>query len=209
MLEAALSRRTRLRGLDVVSLGVAPTPAVAWAAAHLGVSGAMISASHNPFADNGIKLFGPGGRKLDDEAQRRMEAELAQLGATPGAGERPVGAGVGRLSASAELLEHYGRAVLASVSGRRPRGLRVVVDCANGAASAVAPAVLRELGVELCVLADQPDGGNINRDCGSTHLDGIREAVRSTGADLGLAFDGDADRVLAVDHRGEVRTATS
>jgi phosphoglucosamine mutase len=108
------------------------------------------------------------------------------------------------LSTEGELLERYRQAVLGSLGGRRPRGLRVVVDCANGAASVVAPTAMAELGVDVQVLADRPDGTNINLECGSTHLDGVRDAVLRHQADLGLAFDGDADRVLAVDHRGEV-----
>jgi phosphoglucosamine mutase len=204
LLEAALSAGLASEGCEVTSLGVCPTPAVAWAAAHLGVGGAVISASHNPSPDNGIKLFAAGGLKLDDHAQGELETELEAVRRGAADADRPVDGAVGHLGTSAELLEGYRRAVLASAGGRRLDGLRVVVDCANGAASGLAPATLAELGAELVVLADQPDGANINRGCGSTHLDGIRQAVRRHGADLGVAFDGDADRVLAVDHDGEV-----
>jgi phosphoglucosamine mutase len=203
LLEAALSAGLASEGVDVVTLGVCPTPAVAWVAAREGVAGAMISASHNPFADNGIKLFTAGGLKLGDKEQAVVEAEVRAV--VGGSGDsRPVGAAVGRLRSATDTLEGYQAAVVTSIGGRRLDGQRIVIDCANGAASSVAPAVLRQLGADLVVLFDQPDGTNINSGCGSTHMDVLRAAVVEQGAVLGLAFDGDADRVLAVDHHGAV-----
>ena len=180
----------------------------------------MVSASHNPFADNGIKLFSAGGRKLPDDVERRLEAELQRLLGAVVSGRRrrparPAGPHrrrVGRIVPAAGddgPHEGYAAAVAASIDGRRLDGLTAVVDCANGSASVVAPAVLRDLGVEVHVLHDRPDGTNINDGCGSTHTDGLARAVVEHGADLGVAFDGDADRVLMVDAAGELSTATS
>jgi phosphoglucosamine mutase len=175
----------------------------------------MVSASHNPFADNGIKLFSAGGRKLPDDVERRLEAELQRLlgavvsgdAAAPPPGRVPTGAEVGRIvPAAGDDGPHkgYAAAVAASIDGRRLDGLTAVVDCANGSASVVAPTVLRDLGVDVRVLHDRPDGTNINDGCGSTHTDGLARAVVERGADLGVAFDGDADRVLMVDAAGEL-----
>ncbi|MFN0092645.1 MAG: phosphoglucosamine mutase [Acidimicrobiales bacterium] len=205
MLEAALCAGLAAEGVEAVRLGVCPTPTVAWAAAaEPGVAGAVISASHNPFSDNGIKLFALGGLKLGDAGQHAIEAVLAEpaLGsaAAPGNGE----AVVGRIVEDRTALAGYGAALIASLEGRRLDGVRAVIDCANGAAFELAPRLLAELGVELQVIADRPDGRNINDGCGSTALGGLAEAVRSSGAALGLAFDGDADRVLAVDAAGEL-----
>jgi phosphoglucosamine mutase len=169
----------------------------------------MVSASHNPFPDNGIKLFAAGGRKLTDDVEARLEAELARLTASARnekAGGRPVptGAGVGRLVAATGAHDGYAAAVAASIGGRRLDGLTAVVDCANGSACVVAPRVLRDLGVGVHVLHDRPDGANINDGCGSTHPDDLARTVVERGADLGVAFDGDADRVLLVDAAGEL-----
>jgi phosphoglucosamine mutase len=202
LLEAALCAGLASEGVVVVALGVGPTPAVAWVGARQGWAGAMISASHNPFADNGIKLFAPGGVKLADEQQAAVEAEVHVVVQGGADALRPVGGGVGSLRRAADPLAGYRDAVGESIDGRRLDGLRVVIDSANGAASDVAPRVLRELGADLLVLADQPDGTNINEGCGSTHLGGLQDAVVKARADCGLAFDGDADRVLAVDHSG-------
>lgn len=209
LLEAALCAGLASEGTDVELLGVCPTPVVAWAAAHEGWAGAMISASHNPFPDNGIKLFAPGGLKLSDDAQAAVEAEVAVVygGGSPDdrsarAGSRPSGAAVGRVAGAPDLLAGYARALRDALEGRRLDGLSVVIDCANGAASASAPVALAELGADVTVLHDRPDGTNINERCGSTDLGDLAAAVTGSGADLGLAFDGDADRVLAVDHRG-------
>jgi phosphoglucosamine mutase len=214
LLEAALAAGLAGEGADVTVLGVVPTPEVAWWSVAENAPAAMVSASHNPFADNGIKLFTAGGRKLPDDVERRLEAELQRLlGAVVSgdAGPRrlsvPTGADVGRIvPAAGDDGPHrgYAAAVAASIDGRRLDGLTAVVDCANGSASVVAPAVLRDLGVDVHVLHDQPDGTNINDRCGSTCMDGLARAVVERGADLGVAFDGDADRVLMVDAAGEL-----
>jgi phosphoglucosamine mutase len=209
MLEAALCAGLASEGMAVDVLGVCPTPTVAWLAARDGVAGAMISASHNAFPDNGIKLFAPGGLKLADEAQAGIEAELEAVWAVEhGSGRqrapRPSGADVGVIAPARHLVEDYEQALFGSLDGRRLDGLRVVVDCANGAAHEIGPEVLRRLGAEVAVLAASPDGTNINDGCGSTDLHALQRAVLTTGADLGLGFDGDADRVLAVDALGEV-----
>jgi phosphoglucosamine mutase len=225
MLEAAFAAGVTSEGAGVVSLGVAPTPEVAWWSVAEDAPAAMVSASHNPFADNGIKLFAAGGRKLSDEAEERLEAELdglvgdrpsgpadvagAETGSDSGAAAaaggrgRPVGDAVGTVS-NATVHDRYGEAVAASIEGRRLEGLRAVVDCANGAASVVAPEVLRGLGAEVEVLHCAPDGTNINDRCGSTHPGDLQAVVTATGADVGVAFDGDADRVLLVDGDGQL-----
>ncbi|MEU0495366.1 phosphoglucosamine mutase [Mycobacterium sp. NPDC006124] len=199
MLEAAVVAGITSEGVDVLRVGVLPTPAVA----HLtGVYeaefGVMISASHNPMPDNGIKIFGPGGHKLDDDAEDRIE-EL--LGAGPGA--RPVGAAIGRVLDAGDALDRYLRHV--ATAARTPlHGITVVVDCAHGAASAAAPLAYRAAGATVIAINAEPNGLNINDDCGSTHMDVLQRAVLAHGADLGLAHDGDADRCLAVDAAGEV-----
>ena len=206
LLEAALCAGLAAEGVDVAVLGVAPTPEVAWWSATEGAPAAMVSASHNPFPDNGIKLFSAGGRKLADDVEAEVEAELRRLlaeGAFAGTPAVPTGAGVGRITA-AEAAGHagYGAAVAASLDGRRLDGLSAVVDCAHGAATAVAPEVLAGLGVDVEVIHAEPDGTNINDGCGSTHPDELARTVVARGADLGIAFDGDADRVVLVDGAG-------
>jgi phosphoglucosamine mutase len=195
-LELALLEGLAARGVTGVRLGVVPTPAVAWLAAADGVPGAMISASHNPWFDNGVKLFAPGGLKLSDAMQDRVQAALD-------AGTDVVRQAVAPAAGEAEVTR-YLDAVIASLEGRDLAGMRVVVDCANGSASGVAAPVLRALGAEVTVLADQPDGKNINDQCGSTHPRALQQEVRRLGATVGLAFDGDADRVVAVDADGEL-----
>jgi phosphoglucosamine mutase len=221
MLEAALAAGLASEGADVTILGVVPTPEVAWWSVTEDAPAAMVSASHNPFADNGIKLFGAGGRKLSDEIEERLEHELQRLagrsaaaasGMTAAApdpasgagadGSPPTGAAVGRLLTPAHAHEGYAAAVAGSLAGRRLDGLTAVVDCAHGSASVIAPRVLRDLGVELTVINAEPDGVNINDRCGSTHPDDLSRTVVARGADLGIAFDGDADRVLLVDAAG-------
>ena len=209
LLEAALAAGVCAEGADAVLAGVVPTPAVAFAAERDGVVGVVISASHNAFADNGIKLFAPGGLKLTDDQQHAVEAVIAAaLDAVATAGTPyegvPVGADVGSLLADVTLAEEYAASIEGVTEGRRLDGLRVVVDCANGAASAVAPDVLADLGAEVTVLFAEPDGTNINDGCGSTHPEVLQAAVLEAGAHLGLAFDGDADRLLAVDERGRL-----
>lgn len=192
----AVCRGASRSGVTPWLLGDAPTPAVARAAATEGVAGAMVSASHNPFHDNGIKFFAPGGRKLTDDQQHAIEQRLGASAATVGQpGADPI--------ARPDLVEAYADWVAGTIQGRTLSGLRVVVDCANGAASAVAPGVLAGLGADVTAINDQPNGRNINADCGSTHLAGLSAHVTEVGADLGLAFDGDADRILAVDRDGQ------
>ena len=220
MLEAALAAGLAAEGADVTLLGVVPTPEVAWWSATEHAPAAMVSASHNPFADNGIKLFSAGGRKLSDAVEQQLELELQHiLGAvvssgTPAAdgggaagddGRRVLtGAELGDIRAAMGAHDGYAAAVVASIEGRRLDGLTAVVDCANGSNSVVAPRVLRDLGVDLEVLHAAPDGTNINAGCGSTHPGDLSRAVVARGADLGVAFDGDADRVLLVDAAGEL-----
>ncbi len=201
MLEAALAAGLASQGVDVLLVGELPTPAVAHLTAqHEAELGAVISASHNAMPDNGIKFFAAGGHKLADEVEDRVEAAL-----TEGAITGPTGSAIGRISRATQedALDGYVRHLLDATPGRLD-GLVVVVDCANGAASAAAPRAYREAGATVIEIHASPDGYNINDNCGSTHLDDVRAAVRAHGADLGLAHDGDADRCLAIDASGEV-----
>lgn len=199
MLEAAVIAGLASEGVDALRVGVLPTPAVAYLTnAYDADFGVMISASHNPMPDNGIKIFGPGGHKLDDAAEDRI-AELV----SSGPGERPVGAGIGRVLDAEDALDRYLRHVSKAVSAPLD-GITVVVDCAHGAAFTAAPRAYRAAGATVIALNAEPNGLNINADCGSTHMDALREAVRVHGADLGLAHDGDADRCLAVDADGQI-----
>lgn len=199
MLEAALVAGICSTGVNVRRLGVLPTPGVAWLTRKFGaVAGVMISASHNPAPDNGIKFFGPDGFKLPDAAEDAIEALIAD----PSAVSRPVGDAIGRVEDSLDWADHYIEHVSSRVTGGF-EGLKAVVDCGHGAAYEIAPFVLRGLGAEVIALNVEPDGDNINRHCGSTHLGPLAEAVVAAKADLGIAFDGDADRCLAVDHQGK------
>jgi phosphoglucosamine mutase len=199
LLQSALSAGLASEGVDVIDLGVLPTPGVAAVAARRGLPAAVISASHNPYADNGIKLFAPGGRKLGAADEQRIEAGIA------GDGERRSGAALGRLEADPDARSWYCAQVLAALEGRRLDGTRVVVDCANGAGVATAMDILTAAGAEVVeVLCASPDGTNINAGCGSTDPSGLAEAVVRWRADAGLALDGDADRVIAVDGTGAV-----
>jgi phosphoglucosamine mutase len=213
LLQAALAAGLASEGVRVADVGVIPTPGVAWLSATRQVPAAMISASHNPFPDNGVKLFAAGGTKLSDPVERALEAELARLAGEPPASrgtasllspdvKTPVGASVGRIDPDPAGVDQYRDHLIAALEGRRLDGLRCVLDCASGASSGVAPGVLSRLGADVSVIADSPDGTNINDGCGSTHPEALQRAVVATGADVGLAFDGDADRVLAVDHTG-------
>ncbi len=192
MLQAAVAAGLASAGVDVLLLGVLPTPAVAFLTADLGADlGVVISASHNAMPDNGIKIFGAGGRKLSDAAEDAIEA---------GMGDRrdlPIGEGVGRIRPVPEGTRRYTDHLLLATPDPLA-GLRVVVDCANGASSEVAPEAYRRAGAEVIVIGGDPDGLNINDGVGSTHIDGLRDAVCEHGADLGIAHDGDADRCLAV-----------
>ncbi|MDL4776259.1 MULTISPECIES: phosphoglucosamine mutase [Thermomonosporaceae] len=197
-LEAAVVAGLASAGVDVLRLGVLPTPAVAYLTHTLDADlGVMLSASHNPAPDNGIKFFDRSGYKLADGIEDRIEASLGQEW------EPPTGAGVGRVREAHGAVEQYVAHLLSTLPVSLD-GLRVVVDCANGASSDVAPEALRRAGAEVITIGAAPDGLNINAGCGSTHLDALREAVREHGADAGIANDGDADRCLAVTASGEV-----
>lgn len=195
-LEAAVVAGLASAGVDVVRLGVVPTPAVAFLTGAYGADvGVVLSASHNAMADNGVKFFARGGLKLPDAVEDAVEARLGETW------ERPTGAAVGRVSDAPQAWESYVQHVV-DTAPHRLDGLRVVLDAANGAASRSGPAALRALGAEVVELHTQPDGLNINDGCGSTHPESVQAAVREQGADAGVAFDGDADRCLAVDAAG-------
>lgn len=185
-------------GVDVEDVGVLPTPAVAHlVGAREADLGVMLSASHNPMQDNGIKFFAVGGHKLADELEDRIENQLRAEW------ERPTGQDVGRVRQATQAGQEYVTHLIGTLTHRLD-GLRVVVDCANGAASVVGPWALREAGATVHVLHAEPDGVNINAACGSTHPQDLQEAVVRLGFDAGVAYDGDADRCLAVDERGEL-----
>lgn len=197
MLQAAVCAGLTSAGADVLQVGVLPTPAVAHLVGELNADvGVMISASHNPMPDNGIKLFGAGGHKLPDSIEDEIENGVTA------AATRPTGAGIGRVYDIGDALDRYVTHLL-KATPHRLDGLRVVVDCANGAAWAAAPRAYREAGAEVIAIHALPDGENINDGCGSTHLDAVRDVVLAERADLGIAHDGDADRCLAVDASGE------
>ncbi len=197
-LSAAVAAGLASAGVDVDDVGILPTPAVAFLTGESGVDlGVVLSASHNPMPDNGIKFLARGGHKLDDELEDAIEA---QLGA---AWDRPVGGEVGRVRQDHGTAGEQYVAHLVSTVGSLDR-LRIAVDCANGAASTVGPDALRAAGADVVVINASPDGRNINESCGSTHPEQLQAAVVAAGADLGVAFDGDADRCLAVDHLGRL-----
>jgi phosphoglucosamine mutase len=199
MLEAAVIAGLTSQGVDALRVGVLPTPAVAYLTrAYDADFGVMISASHNPMPDNGIKIFGPGGHKLADDTEDQIEDLVAA-----GPGLRPVGAGIGRVIDAEDAAERYLRH-LSKASTLRLDGLTVVVDCAHGAASSVAPRAYRAAGARVIPINADPNGLNINDNCGSTHVDSLRAAVIAHRADLGLAHDGDADRCLAIDANGNL-----
>ena len=201
MLEAALCAGICSAGGHARQLGVVPTPGVAYLTRTSdAVAGVVISASHNPFLDNGIKFFGTKGYKLpdsvEDEIEKLIESESTALA-------RPTGEGVGVVVACHEKVSAYAD-YLCGLVKEDLSGLKIVIDCANGAAYEVAPEVFHKLGIDTVVLHNKPDGVNINHHCGSTHTESLQTAVKEHGADLGLAFDGDADRCLAVDENGEM-----
>lgn len=203
MLENAVVAGLTAAGADVIRVGVLPTPAVAFLTGTLNANfGVMLSASHNPMPDNGIKLFAAGGHKLPDSVEDAIEKQMLA-----GPAQRPTGSHIGRVSdhhiGGGEYVEH----LLTSLGGADARpleGLKIVVDCANGAASSVAADAYRRAGAEVVTIHATPDGLNINADCGSTHLGDLIRAVREVSADAGIAHDGDADRCLAVDAQGNV-----
>jgi phosphoglucosamine mutase len=197
-LEAAVVAGLASAGVDVVRLGVLPTPAVAYLTGSTGSDlGVMLSASHNPMPDNGIKFLARGGIKLDDVIEDAIEARMGEEW------QRPTGASVGRVTDDGQGFETYVSHLVRSAPNRFD-GLKVVIDCANGAASQTAPEALRRLGAEVITVAAAPDGLNINLNCGSTHMDGLQREVVGHRADVGIALDGDADRCLAVDANGEL-----
>lgn len=201
LLEAALTAGLLERGMDVLPLGVLPTPGVAWLVRHYGAGlGAVISASHNPHPDNGIKLLAQTGFKIADEIEQEIE-RVVEEGVPPVAGD---GWRVGTLVSAPEPPEEvYLRVLLSRAEGSFPlEGWRLVVDCAHGAAYRVAPELFRRLGAHVTVLHAEPDGENINRRCGSEHPEALQEAVRRERAQAGIALDGDGDRVVLVDETG-------
>ncbi|MFH9423083.1 phosphoglucosamine mutase [Streptomyces sp. NPDC017529] len=200
-LEAAVVAGLASAGVDVLRVGVLPTPAVAYLTGSLGADlGVMLSASHNPMPDNGIKFFARGGHKLADELEDRIERTYrSHSSGEPW--ERPTGAGVGRVKDYDQGFDNY-VAHLVGVLPNRLDGLKVVIDGAHGAASRVSPEAFARAGAEVVTIGTDPDGLNINDDCGSTHIGNLRAAVVEHGADLGVAHDGDADRCLAVDREG-------
>jgi phosphoglucosamine mutase len=201
MLEGAVVAGLASAGANVVRVGVLPTPAVAYLVGQAGADlGVMLSASHNPMPDNGIKLFAAGGLKLPDEIEERIEKAVADGHGLTG---RPTGDGVGRVHDLLDGAEHYVKHLVGSVPNSLA-GIKVVVDCANGAASEVGPTAYQEAGAEVIAIHAEPDGLNINADCGSNHLEAVQAAVVANGADLGLAHDGDADRCIAVSADGAV-----
>jgi phosphoglucosamine mutase len=199
-LEAAVVAGLASAGVNVIRLGIVPTPGVAFLTGATGADlGVMLSASHNPMPDNGIKFFARGGTKLDDALEDAIEARMGETWA------RPTGAGVGRVTVDESMVEHYIAHLVNSLG--RPvslEGLKVVIDCANGAAYVAGPAACEAQGADFVRIHAQPDGLNINDNCGSTHMDSLRSAVIEHQADIGIALDGDADRCLAVDATGRI-----
>jgi phosphoglucosamine mutase len=197
-LAAAISAGLASSGVDVFDAGVIPTPATSFLTADLDADfGVMISASHNPAPDNGIKFFSRGGHKLDDAVEDAIEKALSAKPLTP------IGAEIGHVKTFVDAKSRY----LVHLQGTLPnslKGIKVVVDCANGAASDIAPKAFRDAGAEVVVIGNEPDGYNINLGCGSTHLSALQAAVVEHGADVGIAHDGDADRTLAVDATGAI-----
>lgn len=201
MLEPALVAGFISQGMDVILVGPMPTPGVAMLTRSLRADlGVMISASHNPFEDNGIKFFGPDGCKLSDECERTIEALMASSPAP-----NPTGSGLGRAKRLEDATGRYSEYVKSTLpKGFRLDGLKIVVDCAHGAAYKIAPAVLWELGAEIIPLGVTPNGTNINDACGATAPESLCHAVVENAADIGLALDGDADRLIVVDEKGRV-----
>jgi phosphoglucosamine mutase len=199
MLVAAVSAGLASVGADVIQLGVVTTPCLAHAAAGGAyAAGIMVSASHNPAEDNGLKVLS-GGRKIDDEVEEELESLIFQAESLPGRANRQIG----RIRRDSAPINAY-RATLTAAAGDLLRGMRIGIDCANGSASAIAPELLRALGASVTVLSGSPDGTNINLDSGSTQPQALAAAVREGGLEMGMAFDGDADRLIAVDEHGSI-----
>jgi phosphoglucosamine mutase len=197
-LEAAVVAGLTSAGVDVYRVGVLPTPAVAFLVKESGADlGVMISASHNPMPDNGIKFFAKGGDKLADQVEAQIEARLGEPW------DRPTGLNVGRIIFDEAAKERYITHLLSTIDTKLT-GLKVIVDCANGASSTVAPSVYERAGATVTAISASPTGWNINENCGSTHLDNLINEVKKAGADIGIAHDGDADRCLLIAKNGEV-----
>jgi phosphoglucosamine mutase len=197
-LEAAVVAGLTSAGVDVYRVGVLPTPAISYLVKESGADlGVMISASHNPMPDNGIKFFARGGDKLADSVEAQIEAHLGEPW------DRPTGNDVGRIINDDSAKQKYLTHLLATINTDLA-GLKVVVDCANGAASFVAPIAYEKAGAKVTAISATPTGWNINENCGSTHLENLISEVKKSGADLGVAHDGDADRCLLIDHKGEI-----
>ena len=201
MFVAAITAGATSMGVDVHSAGVVPTPALAYLTetGHY-AAGTMVSASHNPAEDNGLKVLGPSGMKLDDEVEDELEATILRADELPAVGP----AEIGRSTHARDLIDGYLAHRAGLAAGVRASGLHVVLDTANGAAHRVGPTVLRATGARVTVIHDTPDGDNINRGCGATDPASLAEAVRAHGADVGFALDGDADRCVAVDAGGHL-----
>lgn len=198
-ISAAVAAGLASVGVDVLDAGVIPTPAAAYLVADTGADfGVMVSASHNPAPDNGIKFFASGGRKLPDEVEDEIEAAMSRALAGN------TGREVGRIRRFADAEDRYLVHLLGTLEGLRLDGLHVVLDCAHGAAAGISPDAFRDAGARVTVIGNEPDGFNINDGVGSTHLEQLAAAVTRSGADLGIAHDGDADRCLAIDAAGEV-----
>jgi phosphoglucosamine mutase len=201
MLEAALTAGVLSQGADIIPLGVVPTPTVSFVTRRAGASaGIVVSASHNPFADNGIKFFGPDGRKLADETELRIESLLAQWESIP----RPSGAALGRIRPDTAGVTAYADWLASTLAPADLSGMVLAVDCAHGAASAIAPALFERLGARVHLVGASPDGVNINHNVGSTSIATVAAVVQAHHCDAGVAFDGDADRALLVDRNGRV-----
>ena len=197
-LESAIVAGLTSAGVDVYRVGVLPTPAIAYLVKESNADlGVMISASHNPMPDNGIKFFAKGGDKLADLVEAQIGSRLGEPW------DRPVGLNVGRIIQDESAKERYIKYLLSTIT-ENLNGLKVVVDCANGAASYVAPVVYEKAGAKVTAISAAPTGWNINENCGSTHLDGLIAQVKATGADIGIAHDGDADRCILIAANGEV-----
>lgn len=201
MLEAAMVAGLLSAGADCYAVGVLPTPGIALLTRALDAHGGIVlSASHNPFADNGIKLFSAAATKFPDAWEAQIELRLAASDTAP----RPTGAAIGRLI-SYDRAEQYYVDFLCRCFPLDLAGLSVAIDCANGATSRVAPSVFRRLGARVVAIAAKPDGTNINADCGALHPEGLQKKLRAIRADVGFAFDGDGDRLISIDHLGEIR----
>lgn len=201
MLESAMAAGLCSVGCDVQLLGVVPTPAVAYLVRVLGAdAGVMLTASHNPFADNGIKIISGTGFKLSDEEEEEIESIIVDNERVP---QKATAEGIGVVSTAYDAINQY-MDYLVSLGEGSFQGIKVALDCSNGSASATAKQIFTRLGADCHLLNDVPDGVNVNRACGSTHTDGLQKYVKENGCDLGFAFDGDADRCLAVDQNGEL-----